>query len=269
MSSPDTPRVFKDPRTLWASNGSIPTPDGMQAMPPAAPLDEVSQSYVRLTSPLSSALSSPPGSQMSQSLLSKTPRDIQSSLNQDNLDSVADRDDAHTSHESAGFRKRAFRQRNPIQLHPYVVEQEKYRRILKARGLKPMRLAHSQDTLTRPDADGIPQQSESQEMYSEEVEMEESQSRESQWKSSPLSPLAKSRAGDAESNDGQSVPRDCDDDDDDDDDDDEFPDIDELMKGRVPISRPLNPRRRKESYSSIAQTTSAVDNAISSREEFA
>ncbi|MCJ1372844.1 hypothetical protein MMC20_004069 [Loxospora ochrophaea] len=36
---------------------------------------------------------------------------------------------------------RTFRQRNPNQLHPYTVEGERYRMTLKARGLKPLRIA--------------------------------------------------------------------------------------------------------------------------------
>ena len=36
---------------------------------------------------------------------------------------------------------RSLRRRNPIQLHPYQIESEKYRQILKARGLKPLRIA--------------------------------------------------------------------------------------------------------------------------------
>lgn len=39
---------------------------------------------------------------------------------------------------------RALRQRNPIQLHPYAVESEMYRKTLKARGLKPLRIAPGQ-----------------------------------------------------------------------------------------------------------------------------
>lgn len=39
---------------------------------------------------------------------------------------------------------RALRQRNPIQLHPYAVESEMYRQTLKARGLKPLRIAQGQ-----------------------------------------------------------------------------------------------------------------------------
>lgn len=45
---------------------------------------------------------------------------------------------------------RALRQRNPIQLHPYAVESELYRQTLKARGLKPLRIAQGQ-TETRLD----------------------------------------------------------------------------------------------------------------------
>ena len=46
---------------------------------------------------------------------------------------------------------RALRQRNPIQLHPYAIEIEKYRRFIKSRGLKPVRMAQvdAGDTRTR------------------------------------------------------------------------------------------------------------------------
>ena len=40
-----------------------------------------------------------------------------------------------------GGRVRSLRHRNPIQLHPYQIESEKYRQILKARGVKPLRIA--------------------------------------------------------------------------------------------------------------------------------
>ena len=41
----------------------------------------------------------------------------------------------------SGDRVRNLRRRNPIQLHPYQIESEKYRQILKARGVKPLRIA--------------------------------------------------------------------------------------------------------------------------------
>ena len=45
---------------------------------------------------------------------------------------------------------RTFRQRNPIQLHPYALESEQYRQSLKARGLKPLRIIQEQVEESRP-----------------------------------------------------------------------------------------------------------------------
>ena len=42
-------------------------------------------------------------------------------------------------------RGRNLRHRNPIQLHPYAIESEKYRQVLKARGVKPLRIAQTQN----------------------------------------------------------------------------------------------------------------------------
>lgn len=44
----------------------------------------------------------------------------------------------------SGRPARALRQRNPIQLHPYMLESERYRQFLKARGVKPLRIAQAQ-----------------------------------------------------------------------------------------------------------------------------
>ncbi len=64
---------------------------------------------------------------------------------------------------------RALRQRNPIQLHPYAVESERYRQTLKARGVKPLRIGQGQ-TETRVDEDG---EEDSQEREFNTVEEEE------------------------------------------------------------------------------------------------
>lgn len=40
---------------------------------------------------------------------------------------------------------RTLRRRNPIQLHPYAIEDEKYRQVLKARGIKPLRITEQQE----------------------------------------------------------------------------------------------------------------------------
>ncbi|MCJ1338379.1 hypothetical protein MMC09_003666 [Bachmanniomyces sp. S44760] len=46
-----------------------------------------------------------------------------------------------TPYVTAGQSTRAFRRRNPIQLHPYAIESERYRKSLKARGVQPLRIA--------------------------------------------------------------------------------------------------------------------------------
>lgn len=48
------------------------------------------------------------------------------------------------------IRTRNLRHRNPIQLHPYAIENEMYRQILRARGVKPLRLAPVHDSLGAP-----------------------------------------------------------------------------------------------------------------------
>ena len=59
---------------------------------------------------------------------------------------------------------RTLRQRNPIQLHPYAIESEKYRQVLKARGVKPLRIARTQESLESQNR----QQSEGAEFEAEE-----------------------------------------------------------------------------------------------------
>ena len=48
---------------------------------------------------------------------------------------------------------RNLRHRNPIQLHPYAIESEKYRQVLKARGVKPLRLARMKDQVAPDEED--------------------------------------------------------------------------------------------------------------------
>lgn len=43
--------------------------------------------------------------------------------------------------------RRSLRQRNPIQLHPYMLEDAKYQSLMKARGVKPVRIAQYQEAL--------------------------------------------------------------------------------------------------------------------------
>lgn len=46
--------------------------------------------------------------------------------------------------EEATTRGRTFRQRNPIQLHPYLLESETYRNSLRARGIRPIHVANEE-----------------------------------------------------------------------------------------------------------------------------
>ncbi|GFF81996.1 protein mms22 [Aspergillus udagawae] len=50
----------------------------------------------------------------------------------------------HILQEMSQPMRRSLRQRNPIQLHPYLLEDAKYRSLMKARGLKPVRVPHNQ-----------------------------------------------------------------------------------------------------------------------------
>ena len=52
---------------------------------------------------------------------------------------------AVTDHQQSPRAGRSLRHRNPIQLHPYAIESEKYRQILKARGVKPLRIVQTQN----------------------------------------------------------------------------------------------------------------------------
>ena len=51
----------------------------------------------------------------------------------------------HREPEPSLRESRSLRQRNPIQLHPYAIESEKYRQSLKARGIKPLHILNTQN----------------------------------------------------------------------------------------------------------------------------
>ncbi|KAL8644756.1 MAG: hypothetical protein Q9226_007607, partial [Calogaya cf. arnoldii] len=53
------------------------------------------------------------------------------------------------SSENPTGRSRNLRHRNPIQLHPYAIEHEKYRQVLQKRGVKPLRIAQGDSQSTR------------------------------------------------------------------------------------------------------------------------
>lgn len=110
---------------------------------------------------------------------------------------------------------RSLRKRNPIQLHPYLLEGERYRQTLKARGVKPLQIQESQ--AREP---GSSQTSETQDVLFE-VE-EESQA--------PAAPnFANSSPPETPAVDDQ----------------DEFPDIDVILNGKLSSSIQKGFKRRK------------------------
>jgi hypothetical protein len=150
-SSPHSPKVFKVPKIFWELEEDEAEEDapcqgdrsGGRPVNGRSQSDEISRSYVEITSPSSTLLSSPPASQTSlppnTSLDRKGPAPLQD-VNQDVLFPVTAVGNNAQATRVTAYAGRSLRQRNPIQLHPYVVEQEKYRQTLKARGIAPMRI---------------------------------------------------------------------------------------------------------------------------------
>lgn len=112
---------------LWESPLSSPLTE-----PPPSPLDSIPNLD------LESSRSSPPNSPLGSRSAPKPDNDRQVA----NLETDAN-DEAMNPYQAP----RTFRHRNPIQLHPYAIESEKYRQVLKARGVKPLRIAQMQESL--------------------------------------------------------------------------------------------------------------------------
>ena len=82
-------------------------------------------------------------------------------------------------------RARNLRHRNPIQLHPYALESEQYRQTLKARGVKPLRIAQMEAEAAR----AREQDSQNVEFYGEDERFADSDPEQpSPYPSSPIDP---------------------------------------------------------------------------------
>ncbi|KUJ13278.1 uncharacterized protein LY89DRAFT_721321 [Mollisia scopiformis] len=218
--------------------------------------DDISMSYVQITSPTSSKLSSPPRSLPELSALS-LPKNGRSRTSSDasNTSRVTQGQDAEedglqlSDREPSYPMRRALRQRNAIQLHPYHIEQEKYRRTLKARGIAPMRLASSQSELRH-----VPQSNSSPDPDFRELETPgiegdtgESQAMDFDWDFQPSSPV-EHRHDDGTTHQDELR------DELQNDEEDELPDIDELLKSRPQTTTQKHPKKdakrvRMKSYS--------------------
>lgn len=116
--------------------------------------DEISRSYVSLSSPLSSLPSSiflnpgegPPNSGGIETysvpgINDDWDEEVQPDVALWGGSDSGNQDDTPTA---PARRSRTLRERNPIQIHPFLIEEERYRRTLKASNIKPLRLASVQ-----------------------------------------------------------------------------------------------------------------------------
>ncbi|KAF7593726.1 hypothetical protein BBP40_011018 [Aspergillus hancockii] len=156
-SPPSTPRVEQE-KDIWAVPSS--SPDELQldhlisrrptSLPPKVQSTrKPQQDHERPDpSPLSSPLSSP-----RSLILDEDDRNDREST--ENPPSRIDLEDLlppleipeDILQEMAEPARRSLRQRNPIQLHPYLLEDAKYQNLMKARGIKPVRIAQYQRAL--------------------------------------------------------------------------------------------------------------------------
>ncbi|KAL2073557.1 hypothetical protein VTL71DRAFT_10883 [Oculimacula yallundae] len=234
-------RRFKDPRLYWASDeeGTLINASASKPLHVVPTEEEISKSYVQITSPTSSPLSSPGQSQSPPLLdLDGIRGDARSPSRRSNeivhsLPSAMVSPGMDLEFPSAA--RRTFRQRNAIQLHPYVVEQEKYRQTLQARGIAPMRIAYSSQESHRRSRGSSPA-SESQDIN---YDAGEGQQNDMDW-DPPSSPPRPAEASQNNTLNGDTPPTNREE-------DDEFPDIDELLRNppRLPQRPEAKPRPQK------------------------
>lgn len=241
QSSPDTPRVFRtfdlsdieDDQAGECFHHETKDHDGVQVG--STLNDEISRSYVQITSSTTSPLSS---------LAENEDAGISASvlLEESRRSPIVEMTPSqHARMQKNDFprsrTRRSFRQRNPIQLHPYMLEQEKYRQTLKARGIAPMRITETQDGTQPESAEGTSQGPESQEMT---FDTGESQDMEFDWDGQSSSPSRKPPEEQKEerpSIKSFAVS-----------DDEEFPDLDELAHMPRPTAN-LESKRHLKTYS--------------------
>ncbi|CAG8951999.1 hypothetical protein HYFRA_00000735 [Hymenoscyphus fraxineus] len=261
-SSPFQPMIFRVPPL---EDDEIPLPVGFQTMSqlsrdipgkntPAE--DEISTSYVRISTPHSSPLSSPPGSQGSKSRTEDTQRSLMSIDLQNGSESLSDRAAREAAMEELVNSRRSFRQRNPIQLHPYMLEQEKYRQTLKDRGVRPMRITQTQEEKESNSRNSSSPAPESQNM---EVDAGASQPMDFDWDppSSPPERIIPEKPN-RTVREASPLPTDSTVDDGSIASDDEFPDVNELLlKPRATLNT-IESRRRLKKYSLKHRTKSTL-----------
>lgn len=264
-SSPSQPPVFKIPSLKDDS-----TPPPLEILPvPQLPdnssgtdlptADDISTSYVRISSPNSSPLSSLPDSPDSQGSKQRTqfPRRTSMPIEpQNGVDSATNNAAIMAIIEDSEKSRRSFRQRNPIQLHPYMLEQEKYRQTLKDRGVKPMRITQTQEEKESNSRDSVSPVPESQ---NTEVDAGDSQLMDFDW-DIPSSPPEKAlvRDPDVTVREESSLPTGKDSDEGSIASDNEFPDVNELLRKPKAVLNTTKLKSRLKKYSLKNRTKSLI-----------
>lgn len=134
-SSPDLLQLDHHPWRKKSSPAATPTPKAKEASQPRQSNENVA------SSPLSSPLSS-----LHSSILAGNDHQRAEDLPDQNLEELLPPldipDDILRQLDQPA--RRSLRQRNPIQLHPYLLEDAKYQKLMKARGVKPVRITQQE-----------------------------------------------------------------------------------------------------------------------------
>lgn len=100
--------------------------------------EEISKSYIALSSPASTLSLSPPPTIIEDPFSEEA--NFVKELQADGFDLST-----LTGDNGLGIHRRNLRQRAPIQMHPFLLEAENYRRTFQSRGLKPVRVQSTQE----------------------------------------------------------------------------------------------------------------------------
>lgn len=155
-SPPSTPRAKQPADNMWDVPSSSPDelqmdfPPTRKPIPPAPRLEVPARTQPAQEDENASPLSSPPASLRSLRLDEheddqKKPEERREDDLDDLIPALDIPDDILQELSQPG--RRSMRQRNPIQLHPYLLEDAKYQTLMKARGVKPVRIAQYQQAL--------------------------------------------------------------------------------------------------------------------------
>ena len=156
-SPPSTPRAKQPANSMWDVPSSSPDELQMDFQPirkpvPPPPRLEAPARTQPAQEEDASPLSSPPASLRSLRL-DEDDQEKPEERREDRLDDlippleIPDDILQELSQELSQPGRRSLRQRNPIQLHPYLLEDAKYQTLMKARGVKPVRIAQYQQAL--------------------------------------------------------------------------------------------------------------------------